>query len=66
MTQDEARRRLLEAAIGYFGSREAADQWMDTPHIGIGGTRPRDLLKTTEGVEQLMEVISQLEQGDTA
>jgi putative toxin-antitoxin system antitoxin component (TIGR02293 family) len=66
MTVDDTRQRLFEAAIGYFGSREAADQWMDTPHMGLGCTRPRDLLKTTEGVEQLMKLISQLEHGDTA
>ncbi|MEH6825347.1 MAG: antitoxin Xre/MbcA/ParS toxin-binding domain-containing protein [Motiliproteus sp.] len=66
MTLDEARQRLFEAAIGYFGSKEAADQWLDTPHMGLGCTRPRDLLKSTEGIGQLMQVISQLEQGDTA
>lgn len=66
MTLDEAQQSLFEAAVGYFGSTEAADQWMDTPHMGLGCTRPRELSNTKEGVEQLVEIISQLEHGDTA
>ncbi len=65
MALETVQQRLLEAAIGYFGSREAANQWLDTPHMGIGGTCPRDLLRTLEGSQQLEELIGQLEQGDS-
>jgi putative toxin-antitoxin system antitoxin component (TIGR02293 family) len=66
MAQDEARRRLLEAAIGYFGSKEAALQWMNSPHRGLEGMTPQDVLDTHPGVEQIMDLISQLEEGDSS
>ena len=66
MSIEEARQRLYEAARGYFGSKEATEKWLDTPHRGLAGKRPKDLLSTTEEVEQISEIISQLEHGDSA
>lgn len=66
MSVEEARQRLYEAARGYFGSKEATEQWLNTPHRGLGDRCPKDLLSTTEEIEQIDEIISQLENGDSA
>jgi uncharacterized protein (DUF2384 family) len=66
MAPEEARRRLMEAAIGYFGSREAAREWLNSPHFGLEGMTPQQVLDSTHpSVEQIMDVIKQLEEGDS-
>lgn len=65
MVRDEARQRLLEAATGYFGSREEAEEWMNSPHLGLEGMTPAQMLESGPSIEQLGELIHQLEQGDT-
>jgi putative toxin-antitoxin system antitoxin component (TIGR02293 family) len=64
MTPDKARQRLLEAAIGYFGSREAAEKWINSPHMGLEGMTPQEMLDSGPEVEQIMDLVHQLEQGD--
>lgn len=65
MAQDEAQRRLLEAAIGYFGTRQAALEWLDTPHRGLEGMCPNEVLATHPKVDEIMDLIKQLEEGDS-
>ncbi len=65
MVRDEARQQLLEAAIGYFGNQQDAEAWMDSPHLGLEGMTPSEMLEKAPNMEQLGELIHQLEQGDT-
>lgn len=65
MVRDEARQKLLEAAIGYFGSEEEAEAWMNSPHLGLEGMTPAEMLDNAASLDQLGELIHQLEQGDT-
>ncbi len=65
MIRENARQRLLEAAIGYFGNKEAAEKWINSPHMGLEGMTPQEMLDTGPGVEQIMDLVHQLEQGDT-
>ena len=65
MIRENARKRLLEAAIGYFGSKAAAEAWLKSPHMGLEGMSPQDVLDTDPPVEQIMDLVHQLEQGDT-
>jgi putative toxin-antitoxin system antitoxin component (TIGR02293 family) len=64
MARDKVRQRLLEAAIGYFGSREAAEKWLNSPHMGLEGMTPQEMLDSGPDVEQIMDLVHQLEQGD--
>nr|WP_067296212.1 antitoxin Xre/MbcA/ParS toxin-binding domain-containing protein [Marinobacterium profundum] len=66
MVQNNARQRLLDAATGYFGSREGAEEWINSPHMGLEGMTPQEMLNSSGStVEQIMELVHQLEQGDT-
>ncbi len=64
MVRDDARQRLLDAAIGYFGSREMAEEWLNSPHMGLEGMTPQEVLNSGPSVEQIMDLVHQLEQGD--
>jgi putative toxin-antitoxin system antitoxin component (TIGR02293 family) len=64
MVRNDARQRLLDAAIGYFGSRTAAEEWINSPHMGLEGMTPQEVLNSDPTVEQIMDLVHQLEQGD--
>jgi putative toxin-antitoxin system antitoxin component (TIGR02293 family) len=64
MVREDARQRLLDAATGYFGSRQEAQAWLDSPHMGLEGMTPQEMLDSGPAVEQIMDLVHQLEQGD--
>lgn len=50
-------------AIDVMGSREAAEDWMNRPAIGLENRKPVDLLGTAAGAEAVGEYLTRLEYG---
>jgi putative toxin-antitoxin system antitoxin component (TIGR02293 family) len=53
----------LAKATPIFGGREAAEQWMSRPAMGLNGQRPIDLLQTVQGAELVNDFLTRLEYG---
>jgi putative toxin-antitoxin system antitoxin component (TIGR02293 family) len=54
---------ILAKAIKVFGSREAAEGWLQRPAVGLNGQRPIDLLTTVAGAELVENFLGRLEYG---
>ena len=54
---------ILAKAASIFGSKEAAEQWLERPAIGLNQRKPIDLLATPAGVELVEEFLVRLEYG---
>lgn len=55
--------RIVAKATAVLGSREAAEQWLERPAIGLDGRRPIELLASTAGVGLVEEFLERLEHG---
>jgi len=53
----------LAKATEVFGSKEAAEQWMSRPAMGLGRQRPIDLLQTLQGAELVNDFLTRVEYG---
>jgi len=51
----------LAKATEILGSKEAAEQWLSRPAMGLGGQRPIDLLQTVQGAELVNDFLIRLE-----
>lgn len=54
---------ILGRATEIFGSREAAEDWMSTPALGLDNRRPIDLLATAIGVEAVEDYLTRIDYG---
>ena len=54
---------ILAKATELLGSQEEAEQWLESPAIGLDQRRPIDLLQTPAGVELVEDYLTQLEYG---
>jgi putative toxin-antitoxin system antitoxin component (TIGR02293 family) len=54
---------ILAKAMAVFGSKEAAEQWLERPAMGLNRQKPIDLLATPAGVELVEEFLVRLEYG---
>jgi putative toxin-antitoxin system antitoxin component (TIGR02293 family) len=54
---------ILAKATAAFGSREAAEQWLQNPAMGLDRHRPIDLLATPAGVELVEVFLERLKYG---
>ncbi|WP_347339962.1 antitoxin Xre/MbcA/ParS toxin-binding domain-containing protein [Afipia massiliensis] len=54
---------ILAAATSVFGSKEAAERWLEQPAIGLNQRRPIDLLATPAGVELVEDLLVRLQHG---
>jgi putative toxin-antitoxin system antitoxin component (TIGR02293 family) len=55
--------RILAKATQVFGSRAAAETWLDTPAMGLEGRRPIVWLATPEGLSLVEIFLDRLESG---
>jgi putative toxin-antitoxin system antitoxin component (TIGR02293 family) len=65
-TQNEQVRdfaRIVATATTVLGSREAAEQWLERPALGLDGRRPIELLASAAGVGLVEEFLRRLEHG---
>ncbi len=68
LNQDQSGRtwkfaEILAKATAAFGSREAAEQWLQNPAMGLDRHRPIDLLATPAGVELVEVFLERLKYG---
>lgn len=56
--------RVLEAAEGLFGSRDAAREWILTPCASFGDVAPLDLLDTDVGTAEVEGLLKGLAYGN--
>lgn len=54
---------ILAKATAVFGSRQAAEEWLERPALGLEQRRPIDLLATVAGVEIVETYLGRLEYG---
>ena len=54
---------ILAKATEVFGTKEAAERWMEQPAMGLNQQRPIDLLTTPPGVELVETFLGRLEHG---
>jgi RNA recognition motif-containing protein len=50
-------------AIEVFGAREKAIRWLRTPLPSLSNRTPLSMLKTSDGIEQIEDVLGRIEQG---
>jgi putative toxin-antitoxin system antitoxin component (TIGR02293 family) len=54
---------ILAQATSVFGSRDAAERWLDQPAMALNHRRPIELLATPAGVDMVEALLSRLEYG---
>jgi putative toxin-antitoxin system antitoxin component (TIGR02293 family) len=54
---------VTEQAIEVLGSKEAAEQWLSQPAIGLDQRRPIDLLQSSEGTELVKTLLTRMDYG---
>lgn len=54
---------VLTKAEEVLGTREAAEQWLARPAIGLNSRRPIDLMTTAQGAELVKTLLDQMEYG---
>lgn len=61
--------KILDIALVYqngeevFGSKTNFDVWMNTQSISLGGSKPKDLLDNTFGINLIKDELVRIEQG---
>lgn len=55
--------KMLKRATQVFGSREAAERWMEAPALGLERRRPIDMLASAEDLEVLETFLTRIEYG---
>lgn len=58
--------RLMNDVIEYFGSRQSAIKWMNTPNIGLGDVTPLSLCTKITHMEMVRNTVNHLKYGITA
>jgi putative toxin-antitoxin system antitoxin component (TIGR02293 family) len=54
---------LLKHAVDVFGDQDAAGDWLRTEQVGLGGARPIDLAKTTQGFQEVDKLLTRIDHG---
>lgn len=55
--------KMLHRATEVIGNREKAHRWLGTPIRGLGFATPISLLGTSEGAQQVQDILTQMEHG---
>jgi putative toxin-antitoxin system antitoxin component (TIGR02293 family) len=55
--------KILAKATAVLGSQQEAEQWLETPAIGLDQHRPIDLLATPAGARIVEDFLDRLEYG---
>lgn len=54
---------VIAAATDVFGSREAAEAWLEKPAMGLNQERPIDLIVTPAGHDEVMSFLERIKYG---
>jgi len=55
--------RILSQAMKTFGSKDAAEAWLNSPVMSLGMKRPIDQLATTEGAQLVEDLLGRIDAG---
>ncbi|HFF8588250.1 TPA: antitoxin Xre/MbcA/ParS toxin-binding domain-containing protein [Raoultella ornithinolytica] len=55
--------RVLDTAVDYFGNKQDAYDWLQSPVRGLGNVAPIDLIATESGALEVTDLIGRLEHG---
>ncbi len=54
---------LYKQAVSVFGNRKKLDIWIDEPNLALGGSKPKDLLDSSLGVQLVRNELQRIEYG---
>jgi putative toxin-antitoxin system antitoxin component (TIGR02293 family) len=54
---------LLRHATTVFADKKAAGDWLRTEQIGLGGAKPLELAKTTQGYQEVEKLLTRIDYG---
>ena len=54
---------LLKRAVEVFGDEFIALEWLISPNYALGGQRPGDLLETSEGRQEILNLLGRIVHG---
>lgn len=54
---------LLKHATAVFEDEKAAGDWLRTEQIGLGGAKPLELAKTTQGYQEVEKLLTRIDHG---
>lgn len=57
---------LFEKGINIFGERMPFKRWLEKPAYGLGGFVPLELMRTSGGVDLIIDELTRIEYGDLA
>lgn len=57
------RRSIRKEANILFGSKKQGRQWMREKVMALGGQKPKDVIKTKEGAQQVRDLLGRIEYG---
>jgi putative toxin-antitoxin system antitoxin component (TIGR02293 family) len=57
------KQRVIIYAIQVFGSKVAADNWLDSENPAFGNKKPNNLLNSDKGCELVIDILSLIEDG---
>ncbi|SFG30226.1 MbcA/ParS/Xre antitoxin family protein [Neptunomonas qingdaonensis] len=63
---NEIERELFNEAVQYFGDKEAALLWFNTPNITLGGHKPGEYCKKEFGYLKVRDLVNRMKHGITA
>jgi putative toxin-antitoxin system antitoxin component (TIGR02293 family) len=54
---------LYDKAVEAFEDAEAAKQWLSTPQVGLGGTIPLEMARSTAGYREVEKLLTRIDCG---
>jgi putative toxin-antitoxin system antitoxin component (TIGR02293 family) len=54
---------LYKQGIDVFGGNEKFNNWLESKNLALGGTKPKELLDTTFGINLLKDELTRIEHG---
>lgn len=57
---------LFEKGIKVFGQRNQLTRWLEKPAFGLGGNIPVEMMRTSGGVDLIIDELTRIEYGDLA
>ena len=56
------KKTVLEKIESVFESSEIAQNWLNSPVVALAGKKPKDLLHTNSGLEDISKVLKKVKQ----
>ena len=63
MAEADFPQQVLTRATAVLESREKAEAWLNEPNPALGGRSPANLLGDTNGANEVLDLLTQIEHG---